>query len=99
MRVTGPNGRNNSCKSCSRVSSDKLDTRIEFSSRRRSIDAPAPVAPARIDGGTYPPGFLGPSPPSSSGGLLPSFAKSLYGHFEVQWSPFFPHVRHTNSDV
>merc|ERR1712025_28309 len=34
---------------------------------------------------------LPPSPPAP--------AKSLYGHLLVQWSPFFPQMRHTSRDA
>mmetsp|Transcript_7815 Transcript_7815/g.33210 ORF Transcript_7815/g.33210 Transcript_7815/m.33210 type:complete len:250 (-) Transcript_7815:30-779(-) len=107
MRVTGPKGRNSSCRSCSRVSSERLETRTLFSSLRRfmesPMDAPAP-APARMEGGTYPPllGALGSSSPGGFSDPNPSVfiaARSLYGHFVVQWSPFLPQMRHTNNEV
>merc|ERR1719504_523266 len=67
------------------------------------MEAPAP-APARIEGGTYPPllGALGSSSPGGFSDPSPSVfiaARSLYGHFVVQWSPFLPQMRHTSKDV
>lgn len=108
-----PKGRNNSWRSCSRVSSDKFVTRMELSSLPRRILSPSLVlAPPRLDGGMYDPFALAaPADPtrppmsSSIGGFSPPTAKpfvaanSLKGHLEVQWSPFFPHVLQTISDA
>ena len=100
-RLTGPNVLKSSCKSGSRVSSDRLVTRTEFSSFLRLISVPLLSAPALMPGGTYVP-LLGPEAvavPSDAAGLSmnPSEggARSLYGHLEVQWSPFLPQVLHT----
>ncbi|KAF5811776.1 hypothetical protein HanXRQr2_Chr04g0185371 [Helianthus annuus] len=60
------------------------------------------TAPARMVGGTYAPPLLGPEAPASAGlgfgfstKVSLGWARSLYGHLEVQWSPFLPHVLHT----
>lgn len=83
MCVIGLNGWNNFCKFCLCVFFDKLDTRIEFSFRRRFIDVLVSDAFVCIDGGMYFLGFFVLSLFFLFGGLFLLLVKFLYGYFEV----------------